>query len=216
MKGSTDMTEKMTESSFRVFSERLASKAPVPGGGGASAVIASLASSLCAMAAGLTAGKKQFLQYEEDLKRIIAGSEALRVRFLALVDEDAAAFELLSKAYTADRSDPENAERFTTATLEAARVPFEMMQLCCEQIALLEELRSKCSALLLSDVGCAAAALSGALSSASMNVLVNTRLISENEEANDLQIRAESMLHHYLPRAEAVSDSVVSFLKTGK
>ena len=100
------MPESLTELSCLQFSEQLASKAPVPGGGGTAALIGALAAGLGCMAANLTVGKKKYLPYEEDHIRIIARCSGLRQRFLELVDEDAAAFEPLSAAYSMDKNDP--------------------------------------------------------------------------------------------------------------
>ena len=100
------MTEKLNSMSCAAFSEQLASKAPVPGGGGAAALIGALASALGAMATNLTIGKKKFLCFEEDHLRIIAETGQLRTRFLELMEEDAALFEPLSRVYSMDRNDP--------------------------------------------------------------------------------------------------------------
>lgn len=195
------------------FSERLASKAPVPGGGSAAALIGSLAAALGTMAANLTIGKKKFLPYEEDHRRIIAESDALRLSFLHLIEEDAAAFEPLSRAYSLDKNSPDYSEMMRKATLDAADAPFRMMRNCCDLISLLEELRSKCSALLLSDVGCAVAAVRAALEAASMNVFVNTRLLPGDAEAERLSLEAGRMLEQYIPRAQVLTDSVMEHLR---
>ena len=168
------------------------------------------------MAANLTIGKKKFLPFEEDHRRIIAEADRLRMRLLTLMDEDAAAFEPLSRVYSLDKSCPGYAEKFTAATLAACRAPFEMMECCCRMIALLEELREKCSVLLLSDVGCAALAARCALESASMNIFVNTRMLPDCAEAGTLSARAQTMLEEYLPRAQAVADSIMTYLRTPK
>ena len=210
------MTEKLNSMSCTGFSEQLASKAPVPGGGGAAALIGALASALGAMATNLTIGKKKFLCYEEDHLRIIAETDRLRTRFLDLMEEDAALFEPLSRVYSMDRNDPSFAGTLRQATLDACRAPFEMMRCACELIALLEELREKCSVLLLSDVGCAAVAAYAALEAASMNVFVNTRTLPEDPEAADIGRQASEMLECWLPRVRAVSDGVMAALRTPK
>ena len=57
------MQEKLYENTCAQFAAQLASKAPVPGGGGAAALIGALAAALGAMAARLTVGKKKYLQF---------------------------------------------------------------------------------------------------------------------------------------------------------
>ena len=207
------MNEHLIHLSCGEFSEQLASKAPVPGGGGTAALIGALAAALGTMAANLTVGKKEFLPFEEDHRRIIREMDALRRRFLSLIEEDAAAFEPLSQAYSMDRNAPDYSKVMTAATLRAAQPPFMMMRCCCDLIVLLEELREKCSVLLLSDAGCAAAAARAALECAAMNVLVNTRLLPDNTTAQEMAGQVGAMLREYIPRAQAVSDSVTEYLK---
>ena len=137
------MPDSLANLSCRAFSEQLFSKAPVPGGGGAAALIGSLAAALGAMAANLTIGKKKFLPFEEDHRRIIAETDRLRMRLLTLMDEDAAAFEPLSRVYSLDKSSPGYSEKLTAATLTACKAPFEMMECCCTLIALLEAFRCR-------------------------------------------------------------------------
>ena len=210
------MSENLSQQSCAAFSEALASREPVPGGGGAAALIASLAAALGAMAARLTAGKKKFAAFEADHIRIITECDHLRGAFLSLIEEDAAAFEPLSCAYSMDKSSPDYAETLRAATLHAASAPLRMMEHCCELIRLLEELPEKCSRLLLSDVGCAALSAKAALECASMNVFVNTRLLPEDAAAQAIAQKAESMLQDSAPRAQAVADLVLAHLRSAK
>ncbi len=210
------MADQLSALSCSEFAERLASAEPVPGGGGAAALTASLAASLGAMAANLSLGKKKLLSFEADHRRIIDDCNRLRLRFLALIEEDAAAFEPLSRIYAADKNSPGYEAQLRAALLSAAAAPFAMMRCCAELTALLEELREKCSALLLSDVGCAALAARSALECASLNVFVNTRLLPGDEEAGALSEAAAALLECCVPRAQAVADAVMRTLKTPK
>ena len=67
----------------------LASNAPVPGGGGASALVAAIGTALGNMVGSLTVGKKKYADVEEDVKALMAKAEDIRARLLALVDADA-------------------------------------------------------------------------------------------------------------------------------
>lgn len=207
------MSAHLATQSCLAFSEQLASSAPVPGGGGTAALIGSLAASLGVMAAKLTMGKKKFLPFEQDHRRIIREADALRLRFLELMDEDVDAFEPLSRIYSAKKDLPDYAEKLRLATLEACSAPLAMMKSCCTLISLLEELREKCSALLLSDVGCAALAARCALESASVNVFVNTRTLPDDAQARAYAEEADALLQTFVPRAQAVADSVVAKLR---
>ena len=57
------MEEKIGQNKIEEFLEKLSSKAPVPGGGGASAVGAAIGNGLGQMVANLTIGKKKFRNY---------------------------------------------------------------------------------------------------------------------------------------------------------
>ena len=45
------------------------------------------------------------------------------------------------------------------------------------------------------------------------NVLVNTRLLPDNTTAQEMAGQVGAMLREYIPRAQAVSDSVTEYLK---
>ena len=55
------------EQSCGAFLDALASKAPVPGGGGASALAGALGAALCTMVGNYTVGKQKYAAVEEDV-----------------------------------------------------------------------------------------------------------------------------------------------------
>ena len=195
------MSEKMIEKSCADFAAVLASKAPVPGGGGAAALVGALGTALCSMVGNLTVGRKKYAQYEADVKRMLEKGAAVQERLLDLVDKDAEAFEPLSKAYSIPKDDPKHDETLEAATKFACEAPVEMMKACCEAIELLEEMLEKGSVTLVSDVGCGALCCAAALESASMNIFVNTKTLLDREAAAKLDDQADAMLREYMPRA---------------
>ena len=54
--------------SISEFTARLSTKAPVPGGGGASALVGAIGSALGCMVGSLTVGKKKYAAVEDDIK----------------------------------------------------------------------------------------------------------------------------------------------------
>ena len=202
------MSEKMIEKSCADFAAVLASKAPVPGGGGAAALVGALGTALCSMVGNLTVGRKKYAQYEADVKRMLEKGAAVQERLLDLVDKDAEAFEPLSKAYSIPKDDPKHDETLEAATKFACEAPVEMMKACCEAIELLEEMLEKGSVTLVSDVGCGALCCAAALESASMNIFVNTKTLLDREAAAKLDDQADAMLREYMPRARKVADEV--------
>ena len=94
------------------FVEVLASKAPVPGGGGASALVAAVGTALGNMVGSLTVGKKKYADVEDEMWELKAKCDQLQKDFLRLIERDAEVFEPLSKAYGMPReTEEEKAEK---------------------------------------------------------------------------------------------------------
>ena len=207
----------MMEQSCTRFLAELAGKAPVPGGGGASALVGAAGVALGNMVGCLTAGKKKYAAVEADIQALNAKAEALRRELEALVQADAEAFAPLAAAYGLPKDTPAQAAH-KAAVLEAAldtacAVPLEIMQKCAEGIVLVEEYAAKGSVLAVSDAGCAAALCKAALQSASLNVFINTKLMTDRTHAAALDAQADALLNEYVPRADAVFASVTNKLR---
>ena len=193
--------------------EKLASTDAVPGGGGAAALCGALGASLCAMAAGLTADKKKFAEVRDDLNDIIANCEELRKDFLRLADADAEGFAPLAAAYSLPKDTEGYGEIMRSATLTAVSAPYAMVKNCCAAVELTEKLcDGRCSTLLISDAGCAAALCRAALQCAAMNVFVNTKMLRGDAEADAIEADTKAMLSEYLPRAEQIAEKIISRL----
>ena len=207
----------MMEQSCTRFLAELAGKAPVPGGGGASALVGAAGVALGNMVGCLTTGKKIYAAVEADIQTLNAKAEALRRELEALVQADAEAFAPLAAAYGLPKDTPAQAAH-KAAVLEAAldtacAVPLEIMQKCAEGIVLVEQYAAKGSVLAVSDAGCAAALCKAALQSASLNVFINTKLMTDRPRADALDAQADALLNEYVPRADAVFASVTNKLR---
>ena len=204
---------KLIQESCEKFAQLLASKSPVPGGGGASAIVGALSVALCSMAGNFTVGKKKYADVEDDIKIILEKAEDLRLKLLELVDEDAEAFEPLSQAYSIPKDNPERDEILEKALLNACKAPLKIIESCAEVIKLLEEMSEKGSKLLISDVGCGAYLCRAAMESAALNVFVNTTLLKNREEAAKLETQTEKFLSEYCPRAVKVAMQVTKIIR---
>lgn len=190
------------------FSEELFSKNAIPGGGGATALVGALAISLGAMAANLTVGKEKYAEYTTRLEEILIRAEELRLHLLELIDEDARGFGEVSKAYKLKPKDEEVIEK---ALVSAATPPLNMMEALKEVIELLDELSDKTSVLVVSDVGVGAKLAGAALSSAYLNVVVNTSLMKNQGMADSMEKKAEN-LHFYGKKADEIYDKIVNII----
>ena len=205
--------EKLTEKSCAGFAAVLASKASVPGGGGAAALVGALGIALCSMVGNFTVGKKKYAAVEEDVKAILVQAESLRTRLLELVEADAQAFEPLSRAYAIPKDDPSRNEVLEAVTLNACQAPAEMVKRCGEAIELLEAMEEKGSVMLISDVGCGALLCRAAMESAALNVFVNTKTLMDRAKAAELEEEVGAQLAQYLPRADKVAQAVTGRIR---
>ena len=96
---------------------------------------------------------------------------------------------------------------------DACQVPLDIMEVCTQVIAMLEELAQKGSRIALSDVGVGAAFCHGALEGASLNVYINSRLMKDRALAQQMEQKADSMLAKWLPRASQVVEAVTASLR---
>ena len=82
------------------FLKELSSDAPVPGGGGASGLVAACGVALGNMVLSLTTGKKKYADVEEDIIALKAKADVLQDELLALVEKDAEVFLHLIMSFT--------------------------------------------------------------------------------------------------------------------
>lgn len=194
------------------FTDKLSSAAPVPGGGGASALMGGIASSLCSMVANLTTGKKKYAEYQPDIDRILETVPKLTEEILELINKDAEAFEPLSKAYSIPKDQEGRDELLENALRVASDAPFAIVEKMVEVTDLIEELTIKGSRLAISDVGVAACACSAAVRGASMNVFINTKLMKDREYAASMNEKTISIVNDVVERCDKAYKTVLEGL----
>ena len=184
--------EKIAEKSCIGFVDVLASKAPVPGGGGAAALVGAIGMALGSMVCNLTTGKKKYAQYEEDIQAILGKAKTLQDQLLEMIDKDAELERCLKLA---------------------CEVPFKIVELCNESIKLHEELVDKGSKLAISDVGCGVQALRGAILSAQLNVIINVGLMKDKEYAKALDEKCEALVKEGVEICDVVYNKVIAAMR---
>lgn len=203
----------MLSNSLDTFSAKLASAAPTPGGGGAAALAGALAIALGNMVGSLTVGKKKYADVEERIIELNGQAEVLRGKLLQQMNEDAEAFEPLSKAYGIPKDDPTRDETLEKCLHAAAEPPMNILRLSCEAMDLIAEYAEKGSRLVISDAGCAAAMAEAAIRSAALNVAINTRLMKERDYAEKMNEELNALMAKYVPLAEETFETVYGGLK---
>ncbi|MDO5138339.1 MAG: cyclodeaminase/cyclohydrolase family protein [Oscillospiraceae bacterium] len=200
---------KLIEYNLDEFTEKLASREPVPGGGGASALIAALGIALGNMVGSLTVGKKKFASIEPQMLEWMDKAEDIRKRALELIDGDAEAFMPLAEVYRMPKDDPEREEKMEAALYNAASVPMKLLKLCGEAIDLLSLFADNGSKLAISDAATGAVACKAALEGAWINLKVNTSSFKNREVALKMEEEALAVKEKYTAEADSIYERVM-------
>lgn len=171
------------EMSLTKFSEVLASKEPTPGGGCASALAGALAAALAAMVARTTAGSKKFADRAEQMNQIATEADRLRGELLALVDEDARAFDQVMAAFRMPKETPEQQAARSQAVQQAYKAAVEPpMHVCTRSLRVLElalRVAEQGNPSAASDAGVGALLAAAALEGGALNVQINLGSIKD-------------------------------------
>jgi formiminotetrahydrofolate cyclodeaminase len=205
---------KMIEKTVTAFTEELASPAPVPGGGGASALAGAIGISLGDMVGELTTGKKKYADVEEDIQVLMKRAQALRVKLLGFVDGDAEAFAPLAKAYGIPKDDPTRGAVMESALQVACSVPMDILRTCADAIDIIGEFAAKGSRLAVSDAGCGAILCKAAMQAASLNIYINTKSMKDRALAQALEAEADALLSGYTQKADDIFNSVMAGIRS--
>ena len=188
----------LSEKPVVTFLDELASSAPAPGGGSAAALGAAIGAALVSMVANLTVGKKQYLDVQADIQRILGRSETLRHRCQDLLERDVAAYTQVSQVYKMPKDTDEQkaarAEAMQKALKNATAVPMELAQVCVEVLELCPEAAQKGNVNAVSDVGVGALMAEAALRAAALNVLINLGSIKDQAFVQQERAKLDALL----------------------
>ena len=187
----------MLNRTCREFIDVLASREPVPGGCGASALAGAVGIALGAMVGELTVGKKKYAEHEAEISNLIFRSQELIQKFDELVTKDAEAFLPLAAAYRMPKSTPEEAraqeQAVQEALIAAAQAPLEIAETCLKALRILDSISLIGSRLAVSDAGTGAAICLAALKGARLNVLINLKLMKDEEKRKELSDKLDAI-----------------------
>ena len=207
------MTE---EKKISEYLEVLSSKAPVPGGGGASALAGALGNALGQMVVNLTVGKKKYAEFEDHIKGVHEKSAHLQDQLLEAIDKDTEAFNVVSAVFDLPKETEEEKaarrEAMQKALKHATVSPFSMMELIVEALETTKEAVGKSNTNAASDLGVAALNLKAGLQGAWLNVLINISGIKDQDFVQEYHGKGLKLLQTGSELADNIYQSILESL----
>ena len=208
----TAPTDPVADQQLGGFLEALASEQPAPGGGAAAAVSAALAASLTAMVVRLSLDRPKYADYADLHREALDGSDATRLRFLQLADEDAAAYAAYRAARRLPRETEVEQQAREAATRDAARiatkVPLEVVRTCQAQVELVDRCAGRTNLYVAADLEVAALLLESAARAAAANVRANLPSIGDDGYASAVTAELDQRLQGVQSTADRARERV--------
>ena len=202
----------LVEMTVNQYLETVASDAPAPGGGSASALCGAQGADLAAMVAGLTLGKKKYPLDQELCAAAVETGKRLAASLTAQIDRDTDAYNLIAAAYRLPKEgDKERIVRslaIADATMTATEVPYQTLQFANAGLILVESLVGHSNANCASDLGVAALNLLACARGAWLNVCINLPGVTDEARAHEFRTEGKRMLEQCEARAAAAYEAL--------
>jgi methenyltetrahydrofolate cyclohydrolase len=174
-RGSDDSSSRTSygELTVAAFLDAVAAPRPAPGGGVAAATTTALAAGLVAMAARFS---RSHLGDADEADAIAARADSLRVRALALADQDATVYASVLAAYRLPKDTEDRRERIRAALRRACEVPLEIATGAAEVATLAADVGARGNPNLTGDAATAVHLAVAAVRAATGLARINARL----------------------------------------
>jgi glutamate formiminotransferase / formiminotetrahydrofolate cyclodeaminase len=167
------------------FIEQLAAPTATPGGGSAAAAAGAMAAGLATMVAGMSRGKKAYLQFENELSLALSRLDNLREDLKAAIDADAESYTLVMKAFKAAKDSTGQSQMIGAALRQATTVPLGVAEKVAEVRTITERLKPITNPKMGSDLVTSLALSKAALEGALANVVINLESFAAGSAEDD-------------------------------
>jgi glutamate formiminotransferase / formiminotetrahydrofolate cyclodeaminase len=206
--------EPLAAMGVRGFVELLGSRAPAPGGGSASALLAAMGAALGAMVGWTTYGKRKFEDKDAQMRRLIPPLDGAMKELLPMIDRDTRAFDAYMAAVSMPKETAEERAARDRAMQEglkaAVAVPLEVMRVADRCWDAMAEMARHGNPASRSDLEVGVRSLEAGIWGASRNVVINLPGIADEgfrkavgDEAAALAARAATKREEVLARLAA-------------
>jgi len=175
------------------FIAQVGAKTPAPGGGAVACTTGATAAAIAKMVVEYSIGKKNLIEHQPALTLAAATLARLSVMFLALADEDAAAYSLVNELSKLPETDERRMREYPGAAAAAVQAPRAALAAAIDLLRLVDSLAPITNRHLKSDLAIAAILGEAAAKAAWWNVAVNLPLIADENQRGtaESECRAE-------------------------
>lgn len=179
------------------FADETASNSPAPGGGSIAALNASMAASLLAMVAGLTVGKKKYMDVSERMEELQTELNKYKDEFVEGIDRDANSFNGVMDAMKLPKETDEErelrSEKIQEGYKAAIEVPLGLGTKVTELYDYARELAEKGNSNAITDVAVALLNIKAAVEGAFLNVIINLNSLKNQDYRRELEEKMDSV-----------------------
>ena len=205
-----DKPEETLSTIARPFVDTVAATTPTPGGGSVAALVGALAAALTQMVAGLTIGRKKYLDVSDQAAQILDEAESLRRELTAAIEEDAASFEVILSIFrNKELGEEEKATALEAATVHAGEVPLRVARLSRDASKLAKTIATIGNVNAATDAAVGTIMARAAVHGAGLNVRVNSVNLKNRELAGQWATEVESLI----AEAEELAQSTIAIAK---
>ena len=187
----------LVDLTVKEFLGKVAGSDPVPGGGSVAALNGAIASSLAAMVAGLTIGKKGYEEHEELMGYLCTVAQQQQALFVTDVDRDSEAYNQVFDCFKLPKStDEEKAVRSAAiqeATKQAALIPMEVARRAFELMGVIADVARLGNRNAVTDACVAMMAARSSVLGALMNVRINLGSLKDKAFVEELRTEADAL-----------------------
>jgi formiminotetrahydrofolate cyclodeaminase len=207
----------LVDLTVKSFLDKVAGKDPVPGGGSIAALNGAIASSLAAMVAGLTIGKKGYEEQLEVMNGISSFMLKYQAEFIADVDRDSEAYDKVFACFKMPKDTPEQKAARSAAIQEAtkfaAMVPMQVARNAYSLMDNIAEVARKGNNNAVTDACVAMMSARSAVLGALMNVRINLGSLKDKEFVAELQKEADALEQKACNKEKELLDEIGKSLR---
>ncbi|MCX6666873.1 MAG: glutamate formimidoyltransferase [Euryarchaeota archaeon] len=207
-------TGPLAGSTVKEFLSELASSSPAPGGGSVAALAGALGAALSSMVCNLTIGKEKYAEVQDEIKKVLKKSEALRNKLTILIDKDTEAFNEVMKAFKMPKETEEQRNKRSKAIQEgykvAASVPLETARTCEEILDIALVVAKKGNQSSITDGAISAIMAKAGVESAILNVKINLGSIKDEKFVKKISEELEKIEKNAADKTDEVMKIVDS------